>query len=149
LLARRALLATVAVGALVLAGCGGDDQATGADRTTRPSVATTTVSANGGTKPTRPPEPSPTETHFTITAKNVAFTPTKLRAPVNQELEITFDNEDAGVAHNIHFKTPNDDKTDVKQGVEKDTLKFTVAKKGTYDFLCDVHPTMKGELKVL
>ena len=30
----------------------------------------------------------------------------------------------------------------------KDTIKLNVDKAGTYDFLCDVHPTMKGELTV-
>jgi plastocyanin len=127
---------------LLLAACGGDDQATGADRTTAPTVATTKAST-GETTP-----PPPMQTQFTITAKNVAFKPTKISAPVGQELEVTFDNQDNGVAHNLHFKTPDEVKTDVKSGVDKETLKFTVSKGGTYDYVCDVHPAMKGELKV-
>jgi plastocyanin len=141
--ARRALFVAMALGALLLSACGGDDQAKGTDRTTAPTVATTNVRS---TQETMPSESM--ETHFTITAKNIAFTPTKIHAPENQQLEIVFDNEDAGVAHNLHIKTPDEQKTDVKQGVGKDTLTFTVSKAGTYDYVCDVHPTMKGELKV-
>jgi plastocyanin len=142
---RRLLLVVLASGALLLAACGGDDQATGADRTTAPAptVATTTVRSTAETM-----APEPMKTAFTITAKNVAFKPTKINAPAGQELTVTFDNQDNGVAHNLHFKTPDEVKTDVASGVDKETLKFTVSKAGTYDYVCDVHPAMKGELKV-
>lgn len=143
MLARRLFLAAVLTGALALAACGGDNQSKGADKTTPPTVATTT---SGATQMTE--APANLQTAFTITAKNVAFTPTKIDVPANQQLTVTFDNEDAGVAHNLHFKTPDDNKTDVKQGVDKETLTFTVAKAGTVDYMCDVHPTMKGELTV-
>lgn len=143
MLARRFVLVAVLTGTLAFAACGGDSQTKGADRTTVPSVATT---AAGGTQMTE--APANLQTTVTITAKNVAFTPTKIEVPANQQLSVTFDNEDAGVAHNLHIKVPDEQKTDVKQGVDKETLTFTVTKAGKYEFMCDVHPTMKGDFIV-
>ena len=62
--------------------------------------------------------------------------------------EITFDNQDASVPHNLHFMTPTEAKTDVKTGPATATLHLNVDKPGTYDFACDVHPAMKGQLTV-
>ena len=142
MLARRVFLAAVAAGALVLAACGGDNQSKGADRTTVPPVNSTQASDQMTAAPPN------LQSTFTITAKNVAFSPTKIDAPANQELTVTFDNQDAGVAHNLHIKVPEEQKTDVKQGANQDTLKFTVTKPGKYEFMCDVHPTMKGQIVV-
>jgi plastocyanin len=142
-------VALVVAMTLFLSACGGDSQKKGADTTTPPTVATTRVSA------TTPTSGGPSSTsggmaaHVTVVGKNVAFSPSKIGPiKVNEEVEIVFDNQDANVPHNIHFAAPIDEKTDVKTGPAKDTLKFKVAKAGTYDFTCDVHPTMKGELTV-
>ncbi len=141
--------ATIAT-ALLLAACGGDSQRVGSDQTTPTSSSTTVTTAAGESTSTS----TGMDDHggmksIRITAKNVAFSPAKVPIPVNQEVEIVFDNRDASVPHNIHFKTPTEVKTDVKEGrkdgsEEKVTLKVDTA--GTYEFVCDVHPTMKGEL---
>jgi plastocyanin len=149
----RSLLVVFAVTlTLLLGACGGDSQRLGADITTPPTIATTRVRA---TTPTTTASKMTSTTggavapRFTVVARNIAFVPSNI-GPVkaSDEVEITFDNQDANVPHNLHFAAPIDQKTDVKTGPAKDTLKFTIAKAGTYDFSCDVHPTMKGELTV-
>ncbi len=150
---RRRIAVAITLAALFLSACGGDDQRSGADQTTPPTEATTTTeaskgsdtTADGGTANTHDAE---MKTKFTIVGKNLAFDPSKITIPIHEEVEIIFDNVDAAVPHNIHFETPKDFKTETKNGPEKDTLKIKVDKAGTYKFLCDVHPTMTGELTV-
>ncbi len=141
---RRLSIVALAIGALLLSACGGDSQKKGADTTTPPTVATTQVSTSAPATTTG----GGMKTHLTVVAKNVAFNPTTLTAPLNADIEITFDNQDSGVAHNFHLKTPDEVKTDVKTGPDKETVKVKVSKAGTYDYVCDVHPAMTGNLTV-
>ncbi|HZN14538.1 MAG TPA: cupredoxin domain-containing protein [Acidimicrobiales bacterium] len=146
---RRLLPVAVATAALLLSACGGDDQARGADKTTPSTTTTTRASTStttGGGAMTTSSEAM--KTHFTVVAKNIAFSPEKLTIPANVDVEVVFDNQDAAVPHNIHFFTPKEVKTDPKNGPEKDTVTLRVDKAGTYDYTCDVHPTMKGDLTV-
>jgi plastocyanin len=148
---RRLLPLAVAALALLVGACGGDAQRRGADRTTvAPTVTTKATHANntGSIQPRPTAPPIATVTKATIVAKNIAFSPAQVAIPVGQQVEITFDNEDASVPHNIHFMTPTPVKTDVKNGPESEIVKFSVAKKGKYKFTCDVHPTMNGTLTV-
>jgi hypothetical protein len=54
--------------------------------------------------------------------------------------------DDSGI-HNFHLTGPGvDDKTDVqKTGVQDFTINV---KPGTYTFVCDIHPSMKGSFSV-
>jgi plastocyanin len=147
----RLFAVAAAASLLVLGACGGDDQQSGSDATTPQTTATTATSttAAGGTATTAGDDMAKTE--FKITGKNIKFSPDKLTIPLNTKVEITFDNRDASVLHNIHFKTPTEVKSDIKEGKSggtHDELELLVDKAGTYEFLCDVHPTMKGELTV-
>jgi plastocyanin len=152
---RHSIAVAAAIAALLLGACGGDDQESGSDveatATTSTTAATATTAATGATTATTAHSDGMDKTEFKITAKNIAFSPDKLTIPLAKEVKIVFDNRDNAVPHNIHFKTPTDVKTDVKEGKSagvKDTVQLNVDKAGTYDFLCDVHPTMKGELTV-
>jgi plastocyanin len=147
---RRSIVAA-AIAALLLAACGGDDQESGSDETTPPTAETTAVTNATSTTEGHDGMAEPDKEEFKIVGKNIAFDPDKLTIPVGKEVEIVFDNRDASVPHNIHFRTPKDVKSDLKEGKSagvRDRLKLKVDEAGTYEFLCDVHPTMKGELTV-
>ncbi len=92
---------------------------------------------------------------ITIVGKNVAFDQTSLTAPVGSTVNITFDNQDAGVPHNIHFysdagysQTVDNAQTQVQAGPVKQTVSFPApSQPGKYYFRCDVHPEqMKGTI---
>lgn len=147
----RLFAAAVTAAALLLGACGGDDQQSGSDATTPETTSTTATSTSVGGATATTADHDMGKTEFKITGKNIKFTPDKLTIPLNTKVTINFDNRDASVLHNIHFKTPTDAKTDIKEGKSggtKDTLELLVDTAGKYDFLCDVHPTMKGELTV-
>lgn len=67
------------------------------------------------------------------------------------EVTIHFNNQDAGVVHNIQFFSPSGASvgaTALVAGPSLDALTFTVGA-GTYAYKCDVHPgTMRGRLIV-
>jgi plastocyanin len=103
----------------------------------------------------------------TITAKTATkFETAAITLPPNQDVTLTFDNEDQGIPHNIHFfsdqttgkgmtgcktgcETPPEVSTAVKAGIEKESFTFTTPGPGKYLYHCDVHPdTMKGTLTV-
>lgn len=103
----------------------------------------------------------------TIVAKTAQkFETSAFTLPPNTDITLTFDNQNQGVPHNIHFfadttaatgmtgcktgcDTPPEVSTAVKAGVETEQFTFTTPGPGKYLFHCDVHPTtMKGILTV-
>jgi len=93
--------------------------------------------------------------NVTVIGRNSLFQPRTINASAGAEVTVTFDNEDAGVLHNIHFyanrnRSTSIATTDVKPGPAQDVLVFTApSSPGNYPFICDVHPdTMTGNLVV-
>jgi plastocyanin len=91
----------------------------------------------------------------TIVGQNLAFNQRTINAGAGSPVTVTFDNQDAGVLHNIHFfanrnRSADLAKSDLKAGPASDTLTFTApSAPGTYPFICDAHPdTMTGNLSV-
>ena len=120
--------------ALVVAACGGG----GAVDTTTTAVQTTTPTADVG------------ESSISLVGENIAFNATRLNAPAGREVTITFENRDAGVSHNLRIAGPSGPiATKIEKGPITQTLTFTIDEPGTYQFLCEVHPTaMKGDLVI-
>jgi len=88
---------------------------------------------------------------ITETALNIAFTVPALTAPANQPFQITFENQDQGVPHNIDIKKSDGSeafKGSIVTGVITTTYDVPALPAGTYPFQCDVHPNMTGTLTV-
>jgi cytochrome c oxidase subunit 2 len=88
-----------------------------------------------------------------ISALNVAFEQGSLSAPADTPFQISFDNKDAGVPHNvaIHRDTATGEevfKGEIFNGPDKKIYDVPALQAGTYAFVCTVHPTMTGTLTV-
>jgi cytochrome c oxidase subunit 2 len=108
------------------------------------------------------PAPSPSSsgdaaagaTRIDLAAKDIAFQQTTLTAPADKPFTIQFQNDDAGVPHNvvIHAGTSITDPPlfdgEVFSGVDSRLYPIPALKAGTYLYSCKVHPNMTGILTV-
>jgi hypothetical protein len=113
--------------------------------------------------PSAPPSPAPEgppedcgddgEPVLEVTAPATSFDPTCLVAPAEEDFTITFNNEDAGVTHNLAILTEADEQiaaTDLKPGTYTDELRVSAQEEGDLQFLCQAHPTqMFGTLAIV
>ena len=86
-----------------------------------------------------------------LSARNIQFDTDRLEAPAGQAFVLEFDNNDAGVPHNVEIKGANGAsvfKGQIITGPAKAPYQVPALAAGTYMFLCDVHPTMTGTLTV-
>jgi plastocyanin len=118
-----------------------------------PAPGATAAPSPGGTGAPGPGG-SAAAADVTITAQNIEFTTTSLTAPANKPFTINFENEDAGTPHNVSIRQGGPTGTelfkgDIFPGVASHVYNVTtLLAPGTYSFVCDVHPTMQGELTV-
>ena len=123
----RSLLLTVATAALALGACGDDDAGSGAggDR-----------AAVGG------------DGSVTIVADRLQFDVETVTAPVGT-VDFTLINRDEGVPHNLAITGDGvDESTELEQGPVSQELTVEFAGPGTYTFVCEIHPAMKGTVEV-
>jgi len=83
----------------------------------------------------------------TVEAKGIAFVQSTWTGPAGRPFKLAFDNEDAGVPHNIALKDSGGGdawKGDVFNGVETKVYDVPALPAGTYTFSCSVHPSMTG-----
>jgi plastocyanin len=81
---------------------------------------------------------------------NTLFVSKSLAAPAGP-VTIVFDNQDASVAHNVHFFSAAGSigMVDIVTGPATETLSLGTLAPGSYSYKCDVHPTlMTGVLTV-
>lgn len=125
--------------------------------TTVPPTASASVSTPDAPRPPTPPPlptqpPPPPPLSITVVAKMLRFAPNALSAPAGATLNVTLDNQDAGVPHDIGFFDPSGAQvatTETATGPSVRSTVFTPAMPGSYNFECRVHPfQMTGTLTV-
>ena len=85
----------------------------------------------------------------TVVGKNLAFDVTCIEVQPGL-LEVTFDNQDSGVAHNFHITGVGvNGKTNLEPGLVTQVLSVKLTGPGSYTFACDPHATMEGKIHVV
>lgn len=111
----------------VLTGCGGDDTPTSA-----PSDCT--AIEDGA---------------VTLVGKNLAWDIECLRVPEGTDVTFTVDLADTAVDHNLAISGPSGKaKTPLERGPRTQTLEWSATTAGYHLYVCDIHPTMEGDLWV-
>jgi plastocyanin len=86
-----------------------------------------------------------------ISAANIKYDQTTVTAPANTPFQIKFENNDAGVPHNVTIHLGGSTgaelfKGTIFNGIETRTYDVPALDAGQYAFVCTVHPTMIGTL---
>lgn len=122
----RRLVPPLVAGLLAIGGCG--------DEAERESPAMACLDASDGT--------------VTIVAEDLAWDSSCIDGPAGTDIEITVDNRDSGVNHNISFPdAPGEPGTELEAGPVKQVLTVNLPS-GEHPFVCDIHPNMVGELRL-
>jgi plastocyanin len=105
------------------------------------------VVASGSPVPSTGPAAGTVE----ISALGIAFEQATVDAPAGTAFQITFDNKDPGIPHNvaIHKEDPGGAevfKGDIVTGPATATYEVPALDAGSYAFVCTVHPNMTGTL---
>jgi plastocyanin len=85
-----------------------------------------------------------------LSAKDLQFSTDAISVKPDEPIALTFDNQDAGVQHNVAiFQGPDATaplvfRGDLVTGVASATYDVSALQPGQYFFHCDVHPTMHG-----
>jgi plastocyanin len=121
-----ATFVAAALGALLLIGCGGGGSALGLDR---PPASLDPASPR-------------------LSAEGVAFDRAELNVPPNEAFVIVFENRET-VSHNVSIYTDDGDRRFegvLFGGPATRWYPVPALARGTYVFVCDLHPTMAGRL---
>jgi plastocyanin len=104
------------------------------------ATAALTASGDSAPKPSAPSEPKPAAaSHATVTIKDFKFGPA--RVAVNVGAKVTFTNADR--APHTATATPGFDTGVLAKGKSRTV---TIAKAGTFDYVCQLHPYMKATI---
>ena len=111
------------------------------------ALAAVLAACSGTTAAPAAPAGSVDPNAIVVTAKDLQFSPTEVSAPADAAFEIVFDNQESA-PHNIKisdstgaevFKGPVDSNKQIVNNVP-------ALAAGTYPFICEVHPDMKGTI---
>jgi mono/diheme cytochrome c family protein/plastocyanin len=121
-----------------------------ADATPVPACWSDAFAASPTPAPTGGPSVAPGKT-YDIVAQGVQFTTMSLTVTAGVPFAIAFDNQDAGIPHNVAIHMGTATGTEVFKGaifpgIAQQTYTIPALAKGTYAFVCTVHPNMVGTL---
>ncbi len=93
------------------------------------------------------PAGSPSGDAVTITAKDIKFNPNAVSVKAGSAFDIVFDNQD-GAPHNISISDASGGNVFKGEIVSAQKVTYSVPAlaAGTYAFICEVHPEMKGTI---
>jgi plastocyanin len=114
-------------------------------------AASAAPSAESSTAPSEAASGAPAGTLLGVVAQGVQFQTTKLEATAGQPFQIAFDNQDAGIPHNIQISDESGAMVfegETINGVAQKTYDVPALAAGVYKFACKWHPNMVGELTV-
>ena len=86
-----------------------------------------------------------------LAAANIAFDKATLEAPADTPFTINFENNDAGIPHNVEIRDADGVslfKGEIFNGVDSRLYAIPALPAGDYTFICTVHPNMTGTLSV-
>lgn len=131
----RALLASsLVLGAVLLGACGGDEDTASddvADEATEQTTSTTEPAAPAGGD--------------AVTIEQSRFAPDPLEVPTGTE--VTFENLDP-YAHTVTAAEGSAAAFDSGEIAQDETFSQTFDDAGTYEYVCEIHPTMRAEVVV-
>ena len=113
------------------------------------ALAATLAACSGAASPSTPAAPagSPSGDSVSVVAKDIKFTTPTVSAKAGAPFTIAFDNQDSA-PHNIVISDPSGAQVFKGEIVssKKVTYHVPALAAGTYGFLCEVHPDMKGTI---
>jgi len=105
---------------------------------------------NGLTPAKASPTPVAVPAEPQIAAQGVKFLSSTLVVPAGRQFNLIFNNNDAGVPHNVEIETSDKSQTlfdgQIVTGVTTVSYNVPALQPGSYYFQCKVHPTMNGTL---
>lgn len=150
---RISVLMTLLIVLLIAAGCTSTTTTT-TTTTSAPVTGTTIMASASTTEPTTGIPGAGQTTQLALIAQNYAFDRASITVPAGSHVQLTFDNQDTGVPHNVAIYTSAAASTvifkgEIITGPKKTTYTFDApTKPGTYFFRCDIHPGMNGQFIV-
>ena len=150
---RYAAVTSVAAAVLALAACGsssgsstgtsaGSGGAYGGGGATTAGAAATTAAAGGAATTAASGGAAPAAGAGAVTIKDFAFDPGDLT--VAKGTKVTWKNDDSAT-HRIKSGDGSFDSKDLKNG---DSFDHTFDTAGSFDYICGIHPSMKGKITV-
>ena len=150
---RYVAVTSVAAAVLAIAACGSSDSGTSSDTgsggglyggggATTAGAAATTAAGGGAATTAASGGGAPAAGAGAVTIKDFAFDPGDLS--VAKGTTVTWKNDDSAT-HRIKSGDGSFDSEDLKNG---DSFEHTFDTAGTFDYICGIHPSMKGKVTV-
>ena len=113
------------------------------------ALAAVLAACSGSSAGTAAPAGSVDPNAIVVTANDLAFSPTEVSAPADAPFAIVFDNQE-GVPHNMAISDAAGTKVFKGEIVSNQQVTYSVPAlaAGSYPFVCEVHPDMKGTITV-